>query len=149
MPRVGHFGLVPHHATWIDGLGACCKTVEEALRLYQDVNPLGLAGAFAVDTQCVPADVPTEISRHTGLIVFPIGLGSSGDVQLVFMEDICGQNEIQPRHAKARATSCNMRAEIEAERIRPLKSWRNDRHSRAFPAVVRRVGCAPIGAISY
>ena len=65
MPRVGHFGLVPRHPTWIGGLRAYCKTVEEALRLYQGVNPLELAGAFAVETECVPAEVQTETSRRT------------------------------------------------------------------------------------
>ena len=143
MPRVGHFGLVPRHPTWIGGLPAYCKTVEEALRLYQGVNPLGLAGAFAVDTECMPADVPTEISRRTGPIAFSIGLGSSGDVQLVFREDIGGENETQPRHTKAHTSLRNMRAEIEAERIRALNSWRNDGHSGAFPAPQSTIAVNP------
>ena len=134
MPRVGHFGLVPRHPTWIGGLHACCWTVEKALRLYQGVNPLELASAFAVETECVPAEVLTETSRRTGPIAFPIGLGSSGDVQLLFMEDICGQNETQPRHAKAHTALRGMPPEIHAERIRALNSWRNDGHSGAFPA---------------
>ena len=143
MPRVGHFGLVPHHPTWIGGLRAYCKTVEKALRLYQGVNPLELASAFAVETECVPAEVLTETSRRTGPIAFSIGLGSSGDVQLVFMEDICGENEMQPRHTKAHTTLRNMRAEIEAERIRPLKSWRNDGAFRSFPGPPIHHRCEP------
>ena len=143
MPRVGHFGLVPPHPTWIGGLRAYCKTVEKALQLYQGANPLELAGAFAVETECVSADMPTETSRRTGPISFPIGLGSSGDVQLVFMEDICGENETQPRHAKVHTTLCNMRAGIEVERIRVLKSWRNTGHSGAFPAPQSTIAVNP------
>ena len=143
MPRVGHFDLVPPHPTWIGGLRAYCKTVEKALRLYQGANPLELAGAFAVETECVPADMPTETRRRTGPINFPIGLGSSGGVQLVFMEDICGENETQPRHAKVHTTLCNMRAGIEVERIRALKSWRNTGHSGAFPAPQSTIAVNP------
>ena len=134
MSRAGYFGLLPRQPTWIGGLRAYCKTVGKALRLYPGVNPLEQAGAFAVETECVPADMPTETIPRTGPIAFPIGLGSSGDVQLLFMEDICGQNETQPRHAKAHTALRGMPPEIHAERIRVLNSWRNDGHSGAFPA---------------
>ena len=99
MPMVGHFGLVPRHPTWIGGLRAYCKTVEKAPRLYQGVKPLQLAGAFAVETECVRAETHTPLRR--------------------------------------------MRAEIEAERIRALKSWRNDGHSGAFPAPQSTIAVNP------
>lgn len=99
MPRVRHFGLVPRHPTWIGALRAYCKTVEEAPRLYQDVKPLQLAGAFAVETECVPAEAHTTLR--------------------------------------------NTRAEIEAERIRALKSWRNNGHSGAFPAPQSTIAANP------
>ena len=54
-------------------------------------------------------------------------------MQYLFMDDICGENETQPRHAKAYANLRKMRAEIEAERICALKAWKNDVTSGAFP----------------
>ena len=90
MLMLGHFGLVPCHPAWIGALRAYCKTADEAPRLYQGVKPLQLAGAFAVETECVPAEAHTPLR--------------------------------------------NMRAEIEAERISALKSWRNDGHTGALPA---------------
>ena len=143
MPRLGHFGLVPRHPTWIGGLRACCRTVDEPLRLYQGVKRLELAGVFAVETDRVTAEALTETSRRTGPIACPIGLGSSGDVQFAFMEDICGENETQPRHAKAHAALRGMPAEIHAERIHALNSWCNDGRSGAFPASQSTIAVNP------
>ncbi len=143
IPVMGHLGLVPRHSTWIGGLRAFGKTAEEALKLYRDLKRLEDAGAFAVEIECVPAEVLAELSPRTSLITFSIGAGSGGDVQYLFMEDICGENETQPRHAKAYANLRKMRAEVEAERVRSLKAWKEDVTSGAFPSPKTSISMNP------
>ena len=143
IPVMGHLGLVPRHSTWIGGLRAFGKTADEALEIYRDLKRLEDAGAFAVEIECVPAEVLAELSPRTSLITFSIGAGSGGDVQYLFMDDICGENETQPRHAKAYANLRKMRAEIEAERICALKAWKNDVTSGAFPTPETSISMSP------
>ena len=88
--------------------------MEESLPVYRGVNPLELASALAADTGRVPAGVPAESGRRAGPMAVPTGPGSNGADQLVFREDICGRDEMQPRHARAHATPRNMRAEFAA-----------------------------------
>lgn len=133
IPVMGHLGLVPRHSTWIGGLRAYGKTADEAVEIYRGLKRLENAGAFAVEIECVPAEVLTELSPRTSLITFSIGAGSGGDVQYLFMEDICGENETQPRHAKAYANLRKMRAEVETERIRALQAWKKDVTNGAYP----------------
>ncbi|UWQ89569.1 3-methyl-2-oxobutanoate hydroxymethyltransferase [Rhodobacteraceae bacterium M382] len=134
MPVMGHLGLVPRHSTWIGGLRAYGKTAEEAMELYRGLRQLEDAGAFAVEIECVPTEVLAALSPRTSLITFSIGAGSGGDVQYLFMEDICGENETQPRHAKTYTNLRAMRAEIEAERIRALQAWKADVTAGAYPS---------------
>ena len=133
MPVMGHLGLVPRHSTWTGGLRAVGKTAEEALELYRDFKRLEDAGAFAVEVEVVPEEVLAEITNRTSLVTFSIGAGSAGDVQFLFMEDVCGDSETPPRHAKSYADLRALRRKISAERIRALKAFRRDVESGGYP----------------
>ena len=74
-----------------------------------------------------------EITNRTSLVTFSIGAGSAGDVQFLFMEDVCGDSETPPRHAKAYADLRALRRKISAERIRALKAFRRDVESGGYP----------------
>ena len=144
MPVMGHLGLVPRHSTWTGGLRAVGKTAEEALELYRDFKRLEDAGAFAVEVEVVPEEVLAEITNRTSLVTFSIGAGSAGDVQFLFMEDVCGDSETPPRHAKAYADLRALRRKISAERVRALKAFRQDVESGGYPGRGHTVGMAPV-----
>ena len=142
MPVMGHLGLVPRHSTRLGGLRAIGKTADEAIELYKDFKRLESTGAVAVEIEVVPEKILAEINKRTSLITFSIGAGSAGDVQFVFMEDICGDNENPPRHAKSYGRMAEMRREIEAERVRCLKAYHEDVTSGRYPGPENVVGMA-------
>ncbi len=144
MPVMGHLGLVPRHSTWTGGLRAVGKTAEEALELYRGFKRLEDAGAFAVEVEVVPEEVLAEITNRTSLVTFSIGAGSAGDVQFLFMDDVCGDSQTPPRHAKAYADLRALRREISAERIRALKAFRRDVESGGYPGRGHIVGMDPV-----
>ena len=144
MPVIGHLGLVPRHSTWTGGLGAVGKTAEEALELYRDFKRLEDAGAFAVEVEVVPEEVLAEITNRTSLVTFSIGAGSAGDVQFLFMEDVCGDSQTPPRHAKAYADLRALRRKIPTERIRALKAFRRDVESGGYPDRAHTVRMDPL-----
>ena len=146
MPVMGHLGLVPRHSTWTGGLRAVGKTAEEALELYRDFKRLEDAGAFAVEVEVVPEEVLAEITNRTSLVTFSIGAGSAGDVQFLFfhMEDVCGDSQTPPRHAKAYADLRALRRKISAERIRALKAFRRDVESGGYPGRGHTVRMDPV-----
>ena len=144
MPVMGHLGLVPRHSTWTGGLRAVGKTAEEALELYRGFKRLEDAGAFAVEVEVVPEEVLAEITNRTSLVTFSIGAGSAGDVQFLFMDDVCGDSQTPPRHAKAYADLRALRREISAERIRALKAFRRDVESGGYPGRGHTVRMDPV-----
>jgi len=101
IPVEGHAGLVPRRSTWTGGLRAVGKTLDEALWVYQEIQKLQDAGAWAVEVEVIPAELLAEISTRTTLLTSSIGAGSGGDIQFLFAEDILGNNPPPwPRHSK-------------------------------------------------
>ena len=144
MPVMGHVGLVPRHSTWTGGLRAVGKNAEEALALYRACKRLEDAGAFAVEVEVVPAEVLAEITHRSSLITFSIGAGSAGDVQFLFMGDVCGDSQTPPRHAKAYADLNALRHKIASERIRALTAFREDVESGGYPGPGHTVRMDPV-----
>ena len=134
IPVMGHLGLVPRKSTWTDGLRAVGRTGEEALELYRAFKRLEDAGAVLVEAEVIPGPVMAEISKRTGIITVSLGAGSGGDVDYLFMEDICGDTENPPRHARAFGNLSRLRQLLRAERVAALKSFRNAAHSGSFPS---------------
>ena len=97
IPVMGHLGLVPRKSTWTDGLRAVGRTGDEALELFRAFKRLEDAGAVLVEAEVIPGPVMEEISRRSGLITVSLGAGSGGDVDYLFMEDICGDTENPPQ----------------------------------------------------
>ena len=134
IPVMGHLGLVPRKSTWIGGLRSVGKTVEEATELYKKFKRLEDAGAFSVESEVIPENIMTEISKRTKLVTVSLGSGKGADIMYLFMEDICGENKTLPRHSKAYANLRKMREEIEIERVKALKRFVKESQEELFPS---------------
>ena len=107
----GHVGLVPARASREGGLGARGKTLDQALRIYEETIAYQNAGAVIVEMECVAADIAMEISQRVDILVMSMGSGSGCDGQFLFSSDLLGIHEPRypgmgkpyeglPRHAK-------------------------------------------------
>ena len=143
IPVMGHLGLVPRKSTWIGGLRAVGKTADEAYELHRRFRRLEEAGAFSVEAEVIPGPVLAEISRRSGLITVSLGSGDGGDVNYLFMEDICGDGDDPPRHARAYADLAGLRRRIREERVRALRAFREDALCGGFPGDAETVDIDP------
>lgn len=134
IPIVGHVGLVPSRATWTGGFRAVGKSAEGAMRLYREVKDYEAAGAVAVEIEVVPAEVASEISRRTSVLLWSMGAGGGCDAQYLFANDILGYTDGHvPRHSKVYR---DFRAEYERlqrERVAAFGEFAADVASGAFP----------------
>ena len=135
----GHLGLVPRLSTRVGGLRILGKTATEAMRLWEDFRRLEDAGAIAVEVECVAVEALAEISRRSGLVTHSIGAGSGGDIIFSFMEDICGDVENPPRHARAWADMLSVRRALAAERLKGLRGFRDAVKAGTFPCEPHQV----------
>ena len=75
-----------------------------------------------------------EISKKTSLITSSLGSGLSGDIIYLFQNDICGEHENIPRHARAFGNVLKLKNDIYKERVKSLKSFKNSVKSETFPS---------------
>ena len=133
IPVMCHLGLVPRKSTWRGGLRAVGSTAEEALKLFEDFKTMENAGAFSVEAEIIHVQVMTEIAKRTSLLISSLGSGLSGDIIYLFQNDICGEEEKRPRHARAFGNIYSLKQQIKAERISALKSFKNAVLEKSFP----------------
>ncbi|MEM1272733.1 MAG: 3-methyl-2-oxobutanoate hydroxymethyltransferase [Pseudomonadota bacterium] len=143
IPVMCHLGLVPRKSTWVGGLRAIGKTAEEATELWRAFRRMENAGAFSVEAEVICADVMAEITRRTRLITSSLGSGSGADVIYLFQNDICGEHASQPRHARAFGNILRLEDEIQAERRRALRLFRQAATDGTFPATHESTSMAP------
>jgi 3-methyl-2-oxobutanoate hydroxymethyltransferase len=108
----GHVGLVPIRSSREGGLGARGKTLDEAIRIYEETVAYQEAGAVIVEMECVAANIAAEISKRVDILVMSLGSGAGCDGQFLFSADLLGILEPRypgmgkpwdgplPRHAK-------------------------------------------------
>lgn len=140
IPVMGHLGLVPRKSISIGGLRAVGKTADEALALYRDYKRLEDVGAFSAESEVIVGPVMTEIAKRTSIICVSLGSGSGGDVSFLFMNDLCGETENAPRHARAFG---NLRAkyeELHQERIAALNAFKAASLEGDFPSAKETPG---------
>lgn len=134
IPVVGHVGLCPARATWTGGFRAVGKTAESALKLMRDVKDYEAAGAFAVEIEVVPAEVASEITRRTGILLWSMGAGAGCDAQYLFANDILGYTEGHiPRHSRVYRDFAAEYARLQQERIAAFEEFAADVASGAYP----------------
>jgi len=124
-------------------LRAVGRTREEAFALYQRFRRLEEAGAVLVEAEVIPGPVMAEISARSGLITVSLGSGTGADVMYLFMEDICGEKETAPRHARAFGNLARLYTQIQEERISALKGFRAASMDGTLPADGETAEIAP------
>ena len=134
IPVMGHLGLVPRKSTWTGGLRAVGRTANEAFELFKQFKRLEEAGGVMVEAEVIPGAVMEEISKRTSVITVSLGSGNGADVDYLFMEDICGDSENPPRHARAFGNVSALRKQIELERVKALKAFRAAAANNEFPS---------------
>lgn len=139
----GHTGLFPARSTQFGGLRTIGKTAEEALSLLQDFRRLEDAGAYSAEVECVAEEALAEIKKHSKLILVTIGAGTSGDIILSYLSDLCGDTENPPRHAKAFGDVRSIRKQLAAERSKALAGYRSAVMDGSFPDAATSVSMPP------
>jgi 3-methyl-2-oxobutanoate hydroxymethyltransferase len=108
----GHVGLVPIRAGREGGLGARGKTLDQAIRIYEETLAFQRAGAVMVEMECVAAEIAAEITKRVDILVMSLGSGPGCDGQFLYSADLLGFHEPRfpgmnkpyegplPRHAR-------------------------------------------------
>jgi len=133
IPVMCHLGLVPRKSSWKGGLRAIGRNAQEALKLFNDFKTMESAGAFSAECEIILEEVMIEISKKTSLITSSLGSGLSGDIIYLFQNDICGEHDNIPRHARAFGNILKLKNEIYKERVSSLKSFKIAVESETFP----------------
>ena len=135
IPFQGHAGFVPSQTTWIGGIRAYGKNFEEAKQIYNHVKKIENTGAWAVEIECIPEKIMSEINKTTNMLTISIGSGQSTDIQFLFAEDILGYSTIKtPRHAKVYRNFINLYKKIQKERVNAFKEFKRDVTLKKFPS---------------
>jgi 3-methyl-2-oxobutanoate hydroxymethyltransferase len=109
------------------------RDATEATALWRQFQQLEEAGAFAVECELIPANVLAEITRRTRMATISLGSGADADVVFLFQNDIVGESERVPRHARVYGDVASLQQQIHAERVRALSAFRTDVTSGSFP----------------
>lgn len=123
VPVMAHLGLIPRKSIITGGLRAFGKTSEEALSLLDSFKKMENAGAFSVEAEVIAEKTLGFISQNCNLITISLGSGNSGDVNYLFMDDICGENKDLPKHAFSFAKVYKLRDKIYSEKLKAVKKF--------------------------
>ena len=134
IPVMCHLGLVPRKSSWRGGLRAIGKNAEEAIKLFNDFKTMESAGAFSAECEIILEEIMTEISKRTSLITSSLGSGLSGDIIYLFQNDICGEHENIPKHARTFGNVLKLKKDIYKERVSSLKNFKNSVENQTFPS---------------
>ena len=132
VPVMAHLGFIPVKSTWTGGIRGTGKTANEAYKLYQQFKDMENAGAFAVESEIIAENVLTEISKRTNMSIISLGSGNGGDVNYLFMCDICGEKKDAPRHAIRYGNLFDLNQKVQKERIKALKKFNLDAKKNNF-----------------
>ena len=133
IPVMGHLGFVPKKSTLYGGVRTIGGTAEEAATLWSQFRDLESAGAFAVECELIAANVMREINERTGLVTISLGSGPHSNVQFLFMNDICGESDRVPRHARPYADLNTMHRQVHDARVAAVRAFRADVLGGGYP----------------
>lgn len=143
IPVQGHVGMVPSRSIQLGGMRTVGKTAKEAIAVLDEMRRLEDAGAFGCEVECVAEDALEAISKHTSLITNSIGAGKSGDVIFLFFEDICGESDNPPRHAQSWGDGAAIRKQLDQERRRAVKGFKEAVVAGTYPNSAHTVSMLP------
>ena len=93
------------------------------------------AGAFAVEAGVIADQTLKYISENVNLITVSLGSGNFGDVNYLFMDDICGENKEIPRHAFSFAKVYKLREKIYNEKVKAVNKFYKKAKTRKFASL--------------
>lgn len=127
IPCGGHLGLTPLYTTWLGGFRAIGKTVEEAVKVYEDALRVQDAGAIWIELECVPYRVAAEITKRVEIPILGIGSGPDCDGEIQVHLDTLGLHDGHyPKHSKVYMNH-------HQETIEVFEKYREEVSSGAFP----------------
>ena len=133
IPVMCHLGLVPRKSSWRGGLRAVGRTAEEAYDLFNKFKTMENAGAISAECEVINQEVMTEIYSKTSMVISSLGSGTSGDIIYLFQDDICGEQENIPRHARSFGKLFELKRQIYDERVKALSSYKEAVFNKSFP----------------
>ena len=102
IPVMGHIGLKPQSVLVDSGYKIHGKTLNSALKIYQDALALEKAGVFSLVLEGVPEELAQLITKAVKIPTVGIGAGKFCDGQIQVMHDLIGLfGDRVPKHAKA------------------------------------------------
>ncbi|MFM1784860.1 MAG: hypothetical protein RLZZ579_1137 [Actinomycetota bacterium] len=126
IPVMGHVGFTPQSVHSLGGYKVQGRG-ENAKKVFDDVEAVEKAGAFAVVIEMVPAELAEEISKTFAIPTIGIGAGSKTDGQILVWTDFAGLSEKMPKFAKR---YLNLRNEL----LNAVKKYRSEVESATFPS---------------
>ena len=133
IPVMCHLGLVPRKSSLQGGLRAIGANSQEAFELYNKFKTMENAGAFSAESEVIHERVMDAITKRTNLLTISLGSGKGGDVIYLFQNDICGEENKIPRHARSFGNVKELKNKIKNERISALKGFKNAVFDNNFP----------------
>lgn len=67
------------------------------------------------------------------MVISSLGSGTSGDIIYLFQDDICGEQESIPRHARSFGKLFELKRQIYDERVKALSSYKEAVFNKTFP----------------
>ena len=113
---------------WTRGVG---KTASEALKLFEEFKTMESAGAFAVEAEVIADQTLKFISENVNLITVSLGSGNHGDVNYLFMDDICGENE-HTKTAFSLTKIYKLREKIYREKVKAVNKFNKKAKTTKF-----------------
>ncbi|KAH3673721.1 hypothetical protein WICPIJ_009703 [Wickerhamomyces pijperi] len=90
IPVCGHIGLTPQRANALGGFKSQGKSVQNAIRLYEDALALQEAGCFSMVVEAVPSELAELITEKLDVPTIGIGAGPHTSGQVLVQTDMLG-----------------------------------------------------------
>lgn len=131
-----HIGLIPTYVQLAGGMRAYGRTADQAMMIYRTLKRMEEVGLFAVEVECITAEVLEAINDKTSVVTFSISSGAHGHAIFSFVADICGEPSEEakpPRHAHAFGDLGRLHVQMYTERVAALEAFHDETTSGNFP----------------
>ena len=135
IPVQSHIGLIPTFSHYCGGLRGWGRSSEEAMKIFETIKRMEDIGVTAVEAECIAEEVLDSINLKTSVVTFSLGSGSSGDVIMSFVADICGQDSEEdkpPKHAHAFGNVGKLIKKVHKERVSALSAFNSEVKKKIF-----------------
>lgn len=136
IPVQSHIGLIPTFSHYCGGLRAWGRNADQAMQIFTTLKRMEEVGVFAVEAECIAAEVLEAVNQKTSIVTFSLGSGPAGDVIFSFVADTCGEaseEDKPPRHAHAFGDVGRLHKQIHRERVEALGRFHRAVVETEFP----------------